>query len=158
LSWSFLQAIEQQLDRGNTEKATALAESAKAIVQGTPSQDEFKSLLEELFAPKPANKPFEPPAPPTTVSAPEPPGPRAQQAEVLLRDHADELNMAENQLEQAFLKAVREGSEAAFKRKEKLRNRLQKRTRWGGREPYKSTLKLLESVDSTFPGHCMTKL
>ena len=158
LSWSFLQAIEQQLDRGNKEKATALAESARTIVEGKPSQDEFKSLLEELFAPKPANKAFEPPGPSTAASAPEPPGPRAQQAELLLRDHADELNMVENQLEQAFLKAVREGSEAAFKRKEKLRNRLQKRTRWGGREPYKSTLNLLESLDSEFPGPCMTKL
>jgi len=54
--------------------------------------------------------------------------------------------MAENQLEQAFLKAVKEGADAAFKRKEKLRNRLQKRTRWGGRDPYKTTLELLESA------------
>ena len=54
--------------------------------------------------------------------------------------------MPENQLEREFLKALSEGSEAAFKRKEKLRNRLQKRTRWGGREPYKTTLRLLESV------------
>jgi hypothetical protein len=53
LSWFFLQAIEQQLDRGNREKATALAESARAIVEGTPSQDEFMSLLDELFAPIP---------------------------------------------------------------------------------------------------------
>jgi hypothetical protein len=54
--------------------------------------------------------------------------------------------MAENQLEQEFLTAVREGTYEAFKRKEKLRKRLQKRTRWGGREPYKTTLRLLESL------------
>jgi hypothetical protein len=54
--------------------------------------------------------------------------------------------MAVNQLEQEFLKAVWEGSDAAFKRKAKLRNRLQRRTQWGGREPYKTTLKLLESI------------
>lgn len=63
-----------------------------------------------------------------------------------MHDYADELSLAENQLEQEFLKAVWAGSEAAFKRKARLRNRLQQRTRWGGREPYKTTLKLLESV------------
>jgi hypothetical protein len=149
LSWSFIQAIEEQLDRGNHEKAAALAESATVITEGTRSRDEFKSLLLELFAPKPANKGFTPLGPSPAASAPEASGlsgPRAHQAEVLLRDHADELSMAVNQLEQEFLKAVWEGSDAAFKRKAKLRNRLQRRTQWGGREPYKTTLKLLESI------------
>jgi hypothetical protein len=146
LSWSFIQAIEEQLDRGNSEKSAVLAESARAIIEGTPSRDDFKSSLQELFAPKAANKGLAPLGPSTIEPASEAQVPRAHQAEVLLRDHADELGMAENQLEQEFLKAVRGGSDAAFKRKEKLRNRLQKRTRWGGREPYKTTLKLLESV------------
>jgi hypothetical protein len=146
LSRSFLRAVEQQLDRGNSEKAAALAESARAIIEGTPSRDDFKSLLQKLFAPKAANKGLAPLGPSTIEPASEAQGPRAHQAEVLMRDHADELGMAENQLEREFLKAVRGGSDAAFKRKEKLRNRLQKRTRWGGREPYKTTLKLLESV------------
>jgi hypothetical protein len=109
LSWSFIQAIEEQLDRGNNEKAAALAESARAIIEGTPSRDDFKSLLQELFAPKAANKGLAPLGPSTIAPASEAQVPRAHQAEVLLRDHADELGMAENQLEQEFLKAVRGG-------------------------------------------------
>jgi hypothetical protein len=95
LSRSFLRAVEQQLDRGNSEKAAALAESARAIIKGTPSRDDFKSLLQELFAPKAANKGLAPLGPSTIEPASEAQGPRAHQAEVLLRDHADELGMAE---------------------------------------------------------------
>jgi hypothetical protein len=146
LSWSLLQAIEQQLELGNNEQASALAEGAMRFIEGTPSRDQFKSLLQQMFAPKAANKRFAPLGPSTAAPAPEAQGPQAHRAAALLRDYADELSLAENQLEQEFLKAVREGSDAAFKRKEKLRNRLQRRTRWGGREPYKTTLKLLESA------------
>ena len=116
-----------------------------AIIEGTPSRDDFRSLLQELFAPRALNTGFAAPKPLATASAAEAQGPRARQAEVWLREYADELSLAENQLERAFLEAVREGSDAAFKRKEKLRNRLQRRTRWGGREPYKTILKLLDS-------------
>ena len=70
LSWSFLRAIEQLLDRGNKEKATALAENAKAIIEGTASRDEFKSLLQELFAPKPANQRLTPLGPSPAEPAP----------------------------------------------------------------------------------------
>ncbi len=92
-----------------------------------------------------------PPEPSTAAPALESQGPRAHEAEALLCDYADELSLAENQLEQAFLAAVRAGSDATFKRKEKLRNRLRKRTQWGGREPYKTTLKLLESLPQCNP-------
>jgi hypothetical protein len=95
LSRSFLRAVEQQLDRRNSEKAAALAESARAIIEGTPSRDDFKSLLQKLFAPKAANKGLAPLGPSTIEPASEAQGPRAHQAEVLLRDHADELGMAE---------------------------------------------------------------
>jgi hypothetical protein len=146
LSWSLLQAIEQQRELGNIEQVSALAEGAMRLIEGTPSRDQFKSLLQQLFAPKAMNRRFTPQGPSIAASAPEARGPRAHRAEELLRVYADELSLDENQLEQEFLEAVRDVSEAAFKRKEKLRNRLQRRTRWGGREPYKTTLKLLESV------------
>jgi hypothetical protein len=146
LSWSLLQAIEEQLDLGHNERASALANGAMRFIEETPSRDEFKSLLQELFAPRADNKGFAPLGLSAAESASEAQGARARRAEVLLRDYADELSLAENQLEQEFLKAVSEGSDVAFKRKEKLRNRLQRHTRWGGREPYKTTLKLLESV------------
>lgn len=144
LSWSCLQLIAQQLHQGNKEKATTLAESAMAIVEGTPSRDDFKSRVQDLFAPKLATQDSASPEPSVTVSTSEPPGLRARQAEALLRDYAEELSLSENQLEHEFLKAVKSGSEVAFRRKEKLRNRLQRRTRWGGREPYKTTLELLD--------------
>lgn len=146
LCWSLLRAIEEQLDQGNHEKATALAERARAVIEGTPLRDDFKSLLQHLLAPKTANKGFAPLGASAAAWASEAQGQRAYQAEVLLRDHADELSLAENQLEQEFLQAIRQGLDADFRRKEKLRNRLQRRTRWGGREPYKTTLKLLESA------------
>jgi hypothetical protein len=146
LTWALLQAIEQQLDRGNYEKAIALAENAMAIIEGTPLRDDFKSLFQTLFAARPAGGATLPPEPSTAASTGDPQGARAYQAEVLLRDYADELSMAENKLEQEFLEAVVEGSDGAFKRKEKLKHRLQNRTRWGGREPYKTTLKLVESA------------
>ena len=144
LSWLFLRAIERELAQGDTAKATALAARAMAIIEGTPSPDDFRSLLHELFAPRALNPALATPSPLAAAPAAEAPGPRTRQAEVLLREFADELGLAENQLEQAFLEAVRQGSDAAFKRREKLRNRLQRRTRWGGREPYKTTLKLLD--------------
>jgi len=109
-------------------------------------RDDFKSLFQTLFAPRPPREATASPEPSTAASASGPEGVRVHQAEVLLRDYADELSLAENQLEQEFLQAVRDGSDPAFKRKEKLKNRLKRRTRWGGREPYKTTLKLLESV------------
>ena len=146
LSWLFLRATEKELGQGDTGRATALAERAMAIIEETPSRDDFKSLLQELFVPKAPDTGFAPPRPSVAASAAEAQGPRARQAEELLREYADELSLAENQLDQTFLQAVRDGSDAGFKRKEKLRNRLQRRTRWGGREPYKTTLKLLESV------------
>lgn len=61
-----------------------------------------------------------------------------------MRDYVDELGMAENQLEHDFLMSVLDGSDEAFKRKEKLRGRLQRRIRWGGREPYRTIFNLLE--------------
>ena len=104
------------------------------------------SLLREPFVPRAPNTAAAPPTPSAAAPVAQAQGPRARQAEALLRDYADELSLAENRLEQEFLQAVTEGSDAAFKRKEKLKNRLQKRTRWGGREPYKTSLKLLEST------------
>jgi hypothetical protein len=146
LSWALLQAIERHLAQGAREKAVALTETAKAIIKETPSRDDFEGLLRELFAAEAASRGSAPPSPFTAPSPLQPPGRKAQQAEALLRDYADELNMPENHLELEFLLAVRRGSEGAFKRKEKLRNRLQRSTRWGGREPYKTTLRLLEFV------------
>jgi len=146
LSWPFLRAIEKELGQGDAgKKANASAERAMAIIEGTPSRDDFMSLLQELLVPGPSDTALAPPKPSAAASAAEAQGPRARQAEALLRDYADELSMVENRLEQEFLQAVREGSDAAFKRKEKLRNRLRRRTRWGGREPYKTSLKLLDS-------------
>ncbi len=69
-------------------------------------------------------------------------------ADALLREHADELSLPENGLEREFLQAVLRGMDAGFKRKEKLKHRLEKRTRWGGREPYKTTLQLLETASA----------
>jgi len=146
LSWLFLRAIEKELRQGDTGKATALANGAMAIIEGTHARDDFSSLLQELLGPRAPNKAVAPPIPSAAASAAEAQEPRARQAEALLRDYADELGLAANRLEQQVLQAVREGSDAAFKRKEKLRNRLQRRTRWGGREPYKTILKLLESA------------
>ena len=111
-----------------------------------PSRNDFKSLLENMVAPKRAQELTATPGPSNGASASGAGGARVHQAEALLCDHAEELGMAENQLEHAFLEAVREGSDATFRRKDKLKNRLQRRTRWGGREPYKTTLKLLESI------------
>ena len=143
LFWELLRTIEQDLDQGHKEKAAALADRGRAIIERTPSLGQFKGLLENVLAPKPANAAMGPVAS-TTASGGQ--GARVEQAEALLRDYADEFSMAENQLERQFLQAVRDGSEVAFKRSEKLRNRLHKSTRWGGREPFKTTLKLLESL------------
>jgi hypothetical protein len=149
LAWSLIETIEQQLDRGNSEKAIELGDNAMAIIQGTPLRDDFKSLFQTLLAIRPAGEATVPPGPSIPTSAANPQEARCQQAPSLLRDYADELSMPENQLEQRFLQAVRDGSDATFNRREKLKNRLQRRTRWGGREPYKTTLKLLESAAQT---------
>jgi hypothetical protein len=146
LFWLLLRTIEQQLDRGHIEEATTLAERAMAIIDKMACLNDFKSLLQNLFAPKPTKEVIAVLEPSTSAPASEAQRSRVHQAERLLRDYAEELSMAENIQEQAFLQAVRQGSDAAFKRKEKLRNRLQSRTRWGGREPHKTTLKLLESI------------
>ena len=133
---------EQPAPRIHLENQTAFEESIAGLCAWFKSQ---RTLLQELLTPGPAEKASSL-SPPTAVSAPEAQSPRGRQAEILLRDYADELSMAENKLEREFLQAVVEGSECAFKRKEKLKRRLQKRTRWGGREPYKATLKLMESA------------
>ena len=145
LSWLFLRAIEEDLGQGDTGKATALADRAKAILEETPWRDDFNGLLRELFAPYAGDPGLAPPKP-LVAAAADAQGSRVRQADALLREHADELSLAENQLEQGFLQAVRDGSEAAFRRKEKLRSRLLRRTRWGGREPYKTALRLLGSA------------
>jgi hypothetical protein len=145
LSWTLLREIETELDHGHKEQAESLAQGARVLVEGTSSRDDFESLLHQLFAPKPADDDLAPPGQTAVEAKSSEQSAKAHQAETLLRLYADELNMAENQLEREFLKSVLEGSEANFKRKEKLRNRLRKRTQWGGREPFKTTLKLLEA-------------
>jgi ribosomal protein S7 len=145
LAWSLLQAIEQQLERGNHEKANVLAKNAMAIIERTPFRDEFKSLSQTLFASRPAAELTTVLEPSTAAPAPDSERARIRQAEALLCDYADELSMADNHLEREFLQAVRDGSETAFKRHEKLKNRVQRSTRWGGREPYRTILKLLEA-------------
>jgi len=145
LFWSLLRLIEQEVDRGNWATANSLAESARTLVEETPARDDFKSLLQQVLAPRPKPGGTAPAAALTAAPASEAQGSRARLADALLHDYGDELAMAENQLEQEFLHAVKEGSDAEFRRKEKLRNRLQRRTRWGGREPYKTTLKLLDT-------------
>jgi hypothetical protein len=107
---------------------------------------EFNSMFEALCPPRSAEKELAPPPPAATPGLAGAPGARARQAQLLLRQYAEELALAGNRLEREFLQAVVEGADAAFKRREKLRNRLQKLTQWGGREPYKSTLRLLDSV------------
>ena len=145
LAWSLLQEIEGQLHHGNHEKAAALAQKVTVIIERTPLRDDFKSLFQTLFAPRRATEFSLPPVPATGVSEGNSGDAMVHQAEVLLRDHADELGMAENQLEKDFLLAVIEGSVGAFRRKEKLRSRLQRRTHWGGREPYRTILRLLQA-------------
>jgi hypothetical protein len=147
LSWSLLRAIEQQVDGGDDEKATVLAESAMAIIEGTPAHDDFRSLLQDLVRPKRARTATSPIGSTASVSTDtQSTDPRVHQAQALLTEHADELALIENRLEKEFLQAVVEGSDGLFKRTGKLKNRLQKLTQWGGREPHKTSLKLLESV------------
>lgn len=146
LAWSLLQAVEQEFQQGNIAKATQVAERALAIVQATPFSENFKNLVQTLFGPQLLQNEDALPAVPTGSSLPPADVTRAQQAESLLRLYGDELNLPENQLERDFLQAVRDGSEADFKRKEKLYHRVKRRTRWGGREPYRMILQLLGSV------------
>ena len=145
LSRAMLGVIEQWLIQGNRKEATELSQRVTALIQGTPGGDEFQGSLQEILTPRLAEKASAPETPSTAVASPEAHAAR-RSAELLLRDYANELGLAENKLEQEFLEAVVAGSDGAFKRKEKLKHRLQKRTRWGGREPYKTTLKLVESA------------
>ena len=146
LSGAWLAAIEQKLDQGARDEAATLSQRVIGLIQGTPGQEEFQGLLRELFAPRPGEGA---PAPAVPSVQPAVQGARresARQAEELLRDYADELSLDGNTLEREFLQAIVAGSGDAFKRKEKLRRRLEKRTQWGGREPYRTTLKLLASA------------
>jgi hypothetical protein len=146
LSWSALGDIERELIQGQAQKAKSLADSAAALVGGTPLEPELSGLLQDLFRREARESEPTPPACPSAALASEAEGPRARQAAILLRDHAEELDLAENGLEHAFLQAVLQGSDASFRRKEKLKHRLRIRTRWGGREPYKTILRLLDTV------------
>jgi hypothetical protein len=146
LAWSLLQAIEQQCQTGNITNATRLAARATALVEATPFSEDFKNMFQTLFTPQPVQKADPLPQLVIGASPSDPNGTRAREADLLLRNYAEELNLAENQLERAFLQAVRDGSETGFRRRDKLNNRLKRRTRWGGREPYRTLLRLLESI------------
>ena len=140
LAWLLLAAIERLYAEGDAEAATSIVQKSRTLIAETPALGEFNGLVNELFLQKP---------PPDSVGdspASAPTSPRRQQAQALLSDYADELSLAGNRPEREFLYAVIEGSDQKFKWKEKLNNRLRRLTQWGGREPYRTTAALLESV------------
>ena len=144
LSGPLLGAVEHKLRKGNMDQATALSQRTIALTKGTPIGEELRSLLEELFTSRSAEKASAEEIPLFSSSIPEAEASQDPIAQRLLTMYADELRMVENKLERAFLESVVASQDTAFKHKTQLRHRLQRLTRWGGREPHKSALKLLE--------------
>ena len=145
LSRLLLAPLKQQLHQGQRDQANACAEQARLLLAGTPALAEFEQAFKQCLQAQAADT-----AAAARLLAPSrvPPAPgleaRAKQAQALLRDYADELALGENLLEQQFLQTIASG--LVFSRKEKLENRLRKLTRWGGREPHVTSLKLLRSI------------
>jgi hypothetical protein len=98
LACSILQEIEQRLSRGENRTATVLARNSKRFMQSTGLRIDFEELLPAVVGDVQAVEPALMSEPPTQA--------RVSEAETLLREYADELNMAENRLELQFLQAV----------------------------------------------------
>ena len=142
LSRLLLEPLDENTSQPRKETVKAWAKQARLLLAGTPALVEFDRAFTQCghAYSEAATAATRLAASFRSLPAPEQED-RANKADSLLRDFADELALDENLLEKEFLQATDSG--AVFSRKQKLENRLRKLTRWGGREPHVSSLRLL---------------
>jgi hypothetical protein len=131
-------AFRKLAEEGQLEAARAKAQELLPRLS-RKKRAEFEQCLGGLQMAKVQNKPAQ-----TVTQMPAKESVPARTAAELLKAHADELSLPPHALVREFLVFLREDRGDEFRKKKQLRAQLDHLTRFGGREPFRSSLKLLK--------------